>query len=216
MADSGKEPTPTTDESPAPRPSSLSTLRVWFTLGVQSFGGGTATLALIRRAVVEQYGWISEAEFTRIWALVQVAPGINLLALTILIGRRTGGARGIGIAMLGLLLPSVTITTLLAAGYAHIEKLPAVQAALKGIIPATVGIGLLTGLNMARPPLIAAKREGAGSLTLSLLLMAGSGLAVAAGHWQVILVLLLAGGIAGFAAWLRSRRSSSPGGTGAA
>src|SRR5438105_7826591 len=95
--------------SPSPR----LFLRVWLGLGLQSFGGGAATLTLIRRAAVEQYGWLSEAEFTRAWALVQIAPGINLLALTILIGRRTLGAKGIALALLGLLLPSVTVTVLL-------------------------------------------------------------------------------------------------------
>jgi len=208
VSDSGVETPEAAPNGPlpvSPSPSLLFAFRVWLSLGLQSFGGGTATLALIRRAAVETHGWLTADEFTREWALVQIAPGINLLALTILIGRRTGGAKGILVALIGLLLPSVTITILLTAGYAHIEKLAAVQAALRGIIPATVGLGLLTVFQMVFPPLVASRKEGVGSLALSLFLLAGSGLAVVAGHWQVILVLLLAGALSGFAGWRRHK-----------
>ena len=32
--------------------------RIWFSFGLASFGGGASTLFLIRRAAVEQYGWM--------------------------------------------------------------------------------------------------------------------------------------------------------------
>jgi len=37
---------------------------------------------------VEERGWVEEEEFARFWALCQIAPGINLIALTILIGEK--------------------------------------------------------------------------------------------------------------------------------
>jgi|SRR5579871_3069951 len=183
-----------------PAPSLWLFFRVWFALSLQSFGGGPATLTLIRRAMVERYGWVPEGEFSRYWALVQVAPGINLLALTILIGRRVGGAAGIGAALLGLLLPSVALTVLITIYYAQIRRSAVVQAALGGILPATVGMGLLTAIGMARPLLASGHREGPGSLLLCFLLLAGSGLAVAVWHLPVILVLLAAGGLGAVAA----------------
>ena len=98
-----------TDNSESPRtdlpgystPSLGLIFRVWFTLGIQSFGGGTATLALIQRAIVEKHRWITMEEFTRFWALCQIAPGINLFALTLLIGRKAGGALGVLVAVTG-------------------------------------------------------------------------------------------------------------------
>src|SRR4051812_17220439 len=80
---------------------------IWFLIGLQSFGGGSATLFLIRRAAVEQYQWVSPEDFTRDWALVQAAPGINLLCITILIGHRVAGFLGGLASLLGLMLPSV-------------------------------------------------------------------------------------------------------------
>ena len=180
-------------------------MRVWLVLGFQSFGGGAATLTLIRRTVVEQQGWISEAEFTRDWALVQIVPGINLLGLTILIGRRVAGFKGVALALLGLLLPSVTITILLAALYERIQNLELVEAALRGVVPATVGLGLLTTVYMVRPALVASLSEGKTSFLLSGMLLLGSGMVVAWWHWPVILVLCTAGTVSANASWWRHK-----------
>jgi chromate transporter len=188
-----------------PSPSLWLFFRVWFALSMQSFGGGPATLTLIRRAMVEQRPWIPDAEFSRYWALVQVAPGINLLALTILIGRRVRGGPGIAIALLGLLLPSVAMTVLITYYYAQIRRATLVQAALAGVLPATVGMGMLTAIGMARPLLAAGRREGTGSLALCLALLIGSGAAVALLHWPVVLVLLAAGGLGAAAGMIQNR-----------
>lgn len=163
--------------------------RVWLSLGLQSFGGGMATLALVRRAAVEQEQWITEAEFSRFWSLVQLAPGINLLALTVLIGRRVGGIRGIVVALLGLLLPSVAITILLTACYASVRQTPLVKDALSGVIPAIVGLGLITAWQIARPLLEHSRREGWGSMGLNLGLLAGSSLLALRGHLPVVVIL---------------------------
>jgi chromate transporter len=167
-------------------------LRVWLGLGLQSFGGGGATLTLIRRAVVEQHRWISAEEFSRDWALCQVAPGINLLGLTILIGRRLGGGTGICLCLLGLLLSSVTLTIALTALYAHIRDSQVVKAALRAVIPASVGLGLLTAYNIARPPLAASRRAGGGAFVFGLLVIAGSGAALLLGEKRLSVVLILA------------------------
>jgi chromate transporter len=192
----------------APRPSLWLLLRVWLTLGVQSFGGGTATLFLIRRAVVEQRRWLSAEEFTRDWALCLVAPGINLLCMTILIGWRVAGLAGSLIALLGLLLPSVAITIVMTAIYASLQRMAIIQAALRGIVPATVGLGLLLSIGMARPLLAASRREGRASLIVSLVLLLGS--AVCAALWRppVIVVLCGAGAISAVAMWRRAAKGA--------
>ena len=191
--------------SPLAPPPLMHFLRVWLVVGFQSFGGGATTLTLIRRKVVEQQGWLCEAEFTRDWALVQIVPGINLLGLTILIGRRVAGAKGVALALLGLLLPSVTLTILLTALYERIQHLEVVQAALRGVIPATVGLGLLTTLQMARPLMNASFREGKASFLLSGILLLGSGMVVAWWHWPVILVLCVAGTVSAYTGWRRQK-----------
>ncbi len=191
------------------KPSIWLILRVWFSFGVQSFGGGAATLALIRRGVVEQHGWLTPEEFTRDWALCQVAPGINLLAMTTLIGKRVAGIPGVVAALLGLLVSSVAITVLITASYAQIKTRPEVQSALLGVIPATVGLGLITACQMAKSELITSKKEGSGSFLLALTLLIICGLAVRFWNLPVILVLFAAGIISALYYWQREKSENS-------
>lgn len=180
-------------------------LWVWMMLGLQSFGGGMATLYLIQRTTVERYHWLTAAEFSRDWALCQAAPGINLLCMTILIGRKVAGVLGALVALVGLLLPSVTITIVMIALYADLRNLPVVQAALHGIVPATVGLGLLLTTNMARPLLKASQRESSTSLLVSTFILVGSAVAVVLWDLPVIVVLLSAGVLSALTMWWQAK-----------
>jgi len=178
---------------------------------MQSFGGGPATLTLMRRAAVERYGWLSEMEFTRDWAICQITPGINLLSVTILIGQRAAGWPGSVLALAGLLLPSAAITIAATALYASIQRMAGVQAAFHGIIPATIGLAWFTAYGMARPPLHSASREGRGSLLFSSALFGGSAAVFLIWHPPVLMVLIGAGAAGavyyGLRASLKARRA---------
>jgi len=146
-------------------------LRIWTGIGLQSFGGGASTLLLIRREFVEKRPLVESDELARFWNLCQFTPGINLIALTILIGRKLGGARGIVVSLAGMLLPSATVTCALAAGFGLIQHSPAVHAVLRGVIPATAGIMAVVGLNFARPAFQRARQEGGRAIALCILIL---------------------------------------------
>jgi chromate transporter len=187
-------------------PTGLELFRIWLTIGLQSFGGGTATLYLIRRDAVERYAWLTDEEFARSWGICQIAPGINILGLVILIGYRVRGGLGVALALLGLLVPSAAITVALTAAYAGVESVPLVRAALHGVVPATVGLGLLLIYGMARPPLAASRREGHASLALSVAVLLGSAAVAALGQVSVVAILWGAGALLGLGQWLRAAR----------
>ena len=190
--------------APRARPPSLwRLLRIWLGIGAQSFGGGSATLYLIRRAAVERHGWLTDEEFARYWGICQIAPGINILGLVILIGWRVAGALGVAMALSGLLLPSAAITVALTAVYSNIKQASVVRAALSGVVPATVGLGLLLTYSMVGPLLRAAWREGRASTAVTGALLLGSTLATALGHAPVLAVLWGAGGLSALAQWQR-------------
>ena len=113
-------------------------------------------------------------------------------------------------ALLGLLLPSVSLTILITAYYARIQRVAVVQAAVRGVLPATVGLGLLTALGMARGLLEEIGREGRGGVLIGMALLIGSGLAASLGHWPVVLVLL-AGGVLGAVASVAQHRGRRAG-----
>jgi chromate transporter len=178
-------------------------LRIWFGIGIQSFGGGAATLTMIRRAAVDERQWVTAEEFTRFWGICQIAPGINLLALTILLGWRVAGLAGMLLSLLGLLLPSASITIMLTASYATIRELDVVQAAVRAIIPATCGLGLLLSWRMAKPPIDESRREGRMSTIVSVAAVVSSAILVGVLHAPVIAVLWGTGIVVGLLTWLR-------------
>ncbi len=142
-----------------PYPGIWKLFRIWASIGLQSFGGGASTTLLIQRAFIDKYGWLTMEDFAQLWNLCIFTPGINLVALTVLIGRKLGGARGITASLLGMMVPSAAITCLLAAGYKLIQNVPAVQAILRGVVPATGGIMFLVGMRFAQPLIKLAWKE---------------------------------------------------------
>ena len=143
-----------------PKPGIGRLFRIWAGVGLQSFGGGASTTFLIQRAFIERHKWMTMEEFAHLWNLCILTPGINLVALTVLIGRKLGGVKGIAASLIGLLVPSALITCLLAAIFQRIEYIPAVQEVVRGVIPATGAVMLLVGLNFAKPLFLRAYKEG--------------------------------------------------------
>jgi len=185
-------------------------LWIWTVVGAQSFGGGSATLYLIRRVAVERYGWITDDDFTRYWGMCQIAPGINILGLVILIGWRAAGTAGALLALAGLLVPSAAITTALTAAYDSIREAPLARAAIAGVIPATVGLGLLLGFTMVRPLFNTARREGHASTVLAAALLLGSAVATLMARTSAVAILWGAGAVSALAQWQQAARQRRP------
>jgi chromate transporter len=175
-----------------PRPSLWQIFSTMLVLGIQSFGGGSATFLLLHRACIDR-GWLDEDEFIRAWSLAQLSPGINLVKLTLLIGYHLRGVPGLVAAMTGLLLPSGGITVLMTAGYASIRTQPLVQAAMKGVLPATIGLSLAMASQTALPLMHHARSEGRTRLAAQVAVIAGSAVLLALTTVSPVIVLLLAG-----------------------
>jgi len=164
--------------------------RIWAGIGLQSFGGGASTQLLIRREFVERRRWVGVDELGQFWNLCLFTPGINLIALTVLIGRKLGGARGILVSLAGLLLPSAAVTCALAAGFTAVQHSPVVHAVLRGVVPATAGVMGVVAFGFAQPIVRRARMEGFPSLGVSAAIMLGSALALILGKLPVAVVLV--------------------------
>lgn len=168
--------------------------QAFFLIGLQSFGGGSTTFLLIREACLRN-GWMDEETFVRSWALSQISPGINLLKLSALIGRKLHGWGGVAAALMGLVLPSGVITALMTAGFAAVRDLPWARAALKGILPATIGLSVAMGVQMAQPLFARARREGPLQVSASLALLVAAAMAMGLLKLSPLVVLLLVGAV---------------------
>jgi chromate transport protein ChrA len=107
---------------------------------------------------------MSAREFGEAWALSQLSPGIHLVALAGLIGRRVAGWRGAIASVAGMMLPAAAITVALTAGYVLIAESTLARAALAGIAPVTGGMTIATAGLLAR----AAARHGRAHQALDL------------------------------------------------
>lgn len=125
-------------------------VRAWFDVGTQSVGGGTSTLQLIRRVIVERHRWVSVREFNEAWALAQLSPGIHLVALAGMLGHRIARTRGVVVSVGAMMIPAAIVTTLMTAAYGTIADHPLAKAALAGMGPATAGMTLAQALLMVR------------------------------------------------------------------
>jgi chromate transporter len=89
-----------------------------------------------------------------------------------------------------MLLPSAAITCLLAVLFKQIEQVAAVQAVLRGVIPATGGIMLLVGVNFTLPLIRRGYKEGFLYLLGSGIIMIACALAVILLKLSVVIVVL--------------------------
>ena len=195
-----------------PLPPAPGLLSLFFTLaviGIQSFGGGSSTFFMIHQACVRR-GWLSEDEFVRAWALAQISPGINLLKLTMMFGYRLRGWPGLLAASSGLILPSAAITVLMTAGFSAISGQPVVKAALRGVLPAAIGLSLAMAVQMARPVLARAHREGRARLGAHLAVLIGAALGLAAVDLSPVLILFLSGAATVLALAVLPSREAQP------
>jgi chromate transporter len=161
-------------------------------IGIQSFGGGSSTFSLIHQAAIRR-GWLSEQEFVRAWSLVQISPGINLVKLTVMIGYRLHGWLGILAAVSGLLLPSSIVTVLMTAGFTTVRNIVWVQALMKGIIPAAIGLSFAMGVQMAQPIFLSAQKDGPGRVAAHIFLLVGSVGLMAYTQLSPLLILMISG-----------------------
>lgn len=168
----------------------------WFRIGFTSFGGGAITQYLIQESFIYKHKWITAEEYANIIAMCQITPGINIIAYTILIGKRLAGWVGILVSLIGLILPSAAITVGITATYASFSELPKVQAALRAVFAALFGIALATNWRNVRPILIGNRQRGGVAFLATIGIMIGSA-AIYLFFNPPVVVLYLLGGLCG-------------------
>jgi chromate transporter len=119
-------------------------------LSLLSIGGAISTAPEMHRYLVDQHHWLSNEQFSAMVAIAQAAPGPNLLFVAVL-GWGIGGALGMCVTMLGILLPSTTLTLAAARWGESRRHTRGVQSFVMGLAPLTVGLVLSTGFILGKP-----------------------------------------------------------------
>lgn len=138
----------------------LALLTHFLSLSLLAVGGAITTVPDMHRYLVDEQHWLSDSQFSSSIALAQAAPGPNVLFIALLgwnvglnasAGMGTGwmaltyGLLGVGLTMIGILLPSTTLT-FAATRWAHKNReLRAVRAFKQGLAPIVVALLIATG-----------------------------------------------------------------------
>ena len=128
----------------------------YLSLSLLSIGGAITTAPDMHRFLVDQQGWLTDAQFNASIAIAQAAPGPNVLFVALLgwnVGVNAGGALtgllGVLLAMTGILMPSTTLTYLAASWGHRNRELLAIRAFKQGMAPLVVALLIATGWILA-------------------------------------------------------------------
>jgi chromate transporter len=118
-------------------------------LSMLSIGGANAVIPEMHRRAVDVHHWMTDADFTQLFALSQAAPGPNVLIVS-LIGWKVAGVMGGLVAMLAMSGPSSLLTYGVAHAWERFRDAPLRIALQRGLAPVTVGLILASGYVLTR------------------------------------------------------------------
>jgi len=116
-----------------------------------TLGGGSATVSVLHRELLDNRRWISPDDFALCFALARLTPGTNLLAFCTGVGWRLQGLSGAVVALLAASIPCTAIVVVATSLFSHWQENPWTQAALHGAIAAAVAITVKTCWTIAHP-----------------------------------------------------------------
>ena len=133
-------------------------------LSLLSISGAITTVPDMQRFLVAQHGWLTDAQFSSSIAIAQAAPGPNVLFVALMgwnVGLNAGGGVaagmsawpmglfGLAVTMVGIMLPSTTLTYF-ATRWGHRNRdRRGVRAFKQGMAPIVIGLLIATGWVLA-------------------------------------------------------------------
>ncbi len=191
-----------THNAPAPKAQSLGTLFfTFFKIGLFTFGGGYAMIALLEEEFIQRRRWLDKDEFLDMTAIAESTPGPVAINSATYLGYKLAGVPGAATATVAVCLPSFLIIYAISLFFEQFTQLTIIANAFKGIQVCVIYLIFSAGVRMLQ----ALDRSLFSSGVLLSVFLAMTSLSLAGISVSSILLILLSGA-AGVAAWLLGRR----------
>ena len=109
-------------------------------IAVLTFGGGYAMVPLFEHEIVTRHAFMSAADFANLIGLAQVTPGPIGFNSATYVGMAQGGLAGSVIASLGVMVPSIVISLVVAIFLRKAVDAKWMKLLMQGVRPCVVGI----------------------------------------------------------------------------
>jgi chromate transporter len=126
----------------------LSLAAIFSQLSLLAFGGGNSILPEMQRQVVQVHAWMSQADFSALFALAQAAPGPNMMVVT-LIGWHVAGWPGVLVTSVAKFGPSSLVTAAALHAWERFKDRPWRRYIQLGLVPITAGLVAASALLIA-------------------------------------------------------------------
>lgn len=114
-------------------PSMTHLFHVFLKIGLLSFGGPAAQIALMHKMIVDDNGWLNEKQYLNALSFCMLLPGPEAMQLATYVGWRLHGTIGGLIAGLLFVIPGAIVILAFATIYAYFGNVPLVGAVFLGI-----------------------------------------------------------------------------------
>lgn len=126
---------------------------VFLKIGTLTFGGGIVIIPMVENEVVNNYGWLTKAEFIDAVTLGQVTPGPVIISATF-IGYKACGVLGAIVATASVILPSFVMICLATAAIKKFRENKILANFLRGARVAVIGMVFDAGVSIGRSSLV--------------------------------------------------------------
>ena len=123
---------------------------VYMKIGLFTFGGGYAMIALIEDEIVTKRGWITKEELADIVVIAESTPGPIAINCSTYVGYKIGGVLGSAAATVAVVIPSFVIIFAISLFIEAFLAVKYVQYAFMGINCAVGLIITRTGIKMIK------------------------------------------------------------------
>jgi chromate transporter len=188
--------------TPAQEAKSLGTLFfTFFKIGLFTFGGGYAMIALLEEEFIQRRKWLDKDEFLDMTAIAESTPGPVAINSATYLGYKLAKVPGAATATVAVCLPSFLIIYAISLFFEQFTQLTVIANAFKGIQVCVIYLIFSAGVRMLKS--LDKSPFATGVLAAVMLVMVGLSLA---GVSVSSILLILLSGAAGVAAWLIGRR----------